>query len=176
MATKVPNKAANTAVNKPANTAANKANNKATNTVAQNAALKENLIVYIAVVAFSIALGIFVVWVYFYQKNQQAAAPTKAFSQMSTVRLQLQDFSLRANLTLQSPDMDTDWLKKNKGQVEVFLESTIRDTPPEELNTSRPEKIPQLQDKLTDALNKKFPNANIQQVLFTEFLTSRDAQ
>lgn len=170
MATKVPNKAVNTAT-KATNTAANTATNK----LAKNASLKENLIVYIAVVAFSIALGVFVVWVYFYQKNQQAA-PTKAFSQLATVRLQLQDFSLRANLTLQSPDMDTDWLKKNKGQVEIFLESTIRDTPPEELNTSRPEKIPQLQDKLTEALNKKFPNANIQQVLFTEFLTSRDTQ
>lgn len=171
MATKVPNKAANKVANKATNTAAN----TAASPVAKKAAVNENLIIYIAVIVFSIALGVFVVWIYYYQKNQQAS-PTKAYSQISTVRLQLQDFSLRANLTLQSTDMDTDWLKKNKNQVEVFVESTIRDTPPEELNASTPEKIPQLQDKLTEALKKKFPNANIQQVLFTEFLTSRDTQ
>ena len=135
----------------------------------------ENWIVYIAAIAFAIAMGVFFVWLYYYQNNRQST-PEQTFSQMNTVRLQLQDFSLRATLTLQSAEDDAAWIKKNRRQVEGFLESTIRDAPAEELNTSSPDKIPQLQDKLTEALNKQFPKANIQQVLITEFLTSRDAQ
>lgn len=75
-------------------------------------------------------------------------------------------------MTLQSSHQDAAWINSNKKTIQKFIEATLIKTEAKQLNATKPEKIPQLQDSLTAAVNKEFPGANVQQILFTDFITS----
>jgi flagellar basal body-associated protein FliL len=141
---------------------------------ASRPARNENNTIYIGLAVFFVTFGLLLAGGYFYQKQKQSEVAQAVFSALPTVQMQMQDFTLRTNLSLQLADPD--WLSKNKGKVQVVVESALRDTPPEQLSNYTPDKIPQLQAKLTQEIQKKFPKANVEQVLITEFLTSRDTQ
>jgi flagellar basal body-associated protein FliL len=132
----------------------------------------ENATIYIGLAVFFITFGLLLAGGYFYQK--QANAAQVVFSALPTVQMQLQDLTLRTNLSLQLADPE--WLSKNKGKVQVVVETALRDAPPEQFSSNTPDKIPQLQARLTQEIQKQFPKANVEQVLITEFLTSRDTQ
>ncbi len=134
----------------------------------------ENATIYIGLAVFFITFGLLLAGGYFYQKQKQANAAQAVFSALPTVQMQLQDLTLRTNLSLQLADPE--WLSKNKGKVQVVVETALRDAPPEQFNSNTPDKIPQLQARLTQEIQKQFPKANVEQVLITEFLTSRDTQ
>ena len=136
----------------------------------------DNLVVFLSVIAFSAIFGVLLAWVYFYQKQQQLASPDQSYTKLGTVRFQMPDFSVRATLALQSNNDDQEWVNQNKPKLQKFLETRLQDAKPDSLVSSSPQKLQQLQRTLTDDLNKTFPEAHVQQVLFTEFLTSHEAQ
>ncbi len=133
--------------------------------------LDDNTFAFIAVVVAAVIVGVLFAWVYVRQK-QQAEQNTSAFASLPTFRFQGESFTVRTTVALQSSPQNAAWIKDNKKTIQKFLETTLVKTQAKQLSSAKPEKIPQLQDSLTAALNKEFPNANIQQVLFTEFLTS----
>ena len=136
----------------------------------------DNLIVYLSVIAFAAIFGVLLAWVLHYQQQQQLASPDKTYVKMGTVRFQMADFSVRATFALQSTNEDLEWLNQNKSKVQKFLDTRLQDEKPATLVSSRAQKLPELQATMTEELNKKFPEAHIQQVLFTEFLTSHEGQ
>lgn len=136
----------------------------------------ENLVVYLSVIVFAAIFGVLLALVYYYQQQQKLPGSDQSYTKMGTMRFQLNDFSMRATLALQSGNDDLEWMNKNRNAVQQFLEESLKNTKPATLTSSKPEKLQQLQNELTEELNKKFPQAHVQQVLFTEFLTSHDAQ
>ncbi len=136
----------------------------------------DNLIVYLSVIAFAVIFGVLLAWVLHYQQQQKLLSPDKSYVKMGTVRFQVADFTVRASFALQSASEDLDWLNQNKSKVQQFLDRRLQDEQPSALLSSSPQKLPDLQASITEDLNKQFPQANIQQVLFTEFLTSHESQ
>ena len=133
--------------------------------------LDDNTFVYIAVIVTAVIVGVLFAWGYVRQQRN-AEQNTSAFASLPTFRFQSESFTVRAAMTLQSSPQDAAWINDNKKALQKFLEVTLVKTEAKQLSTAKPEKIPQLQDRLTAAVNKEFPNANVQQILFTEFLTS----
>ncbi len=136
----------------------------------------ENLILYLAVIAFSIIFGLLMAWVYFNQTRGLNAAQDQAFAKMGTVRFQMQDFSVRTQMTLLSGQEDGEWIAKNKSKLQQFLETRLQDVPAAELGSTKPDKIPRLQANLTEALKTEFPEANVKEVLITEFIMAHEQQ
>jgi hypothetical protein len=136
----------------------------------------DNWILYLAVIAFSIIFGLLLAWGYYYQTRGQGAGPEQAYAKMNTVRFQIQDFSVRTQMTLQSGQDSGAWIGQNKSQLQKFLETRLQDTAPAQLTSTKPDKIPTLQADLTAALNSEFPQAKVDQVLITEFLMAHEQQ
>ncbi len=133
--------------------------------------LDDNTFVYIAVIVAAVFVGVLIAWAYVRQQRN-AEQNTSAFASLPTIRFQGESFTVRAAITLQSSHQDAGWINDNKKNIQKFLETTLLKAEAKQLNTTKPEKIPQLQDSLTAAVNKEFPEANVQQILFTDFITS----
>lgn len=133
--------------------------------------IDDNTFAIIAVIIAGIVVGLLFAWIYVRQQRQ-AEQGTAAFASLPTMRFQGSSFSVRTTVALQLNPQDMAWVNENKKPLQSFIETTLTKTDAKQLNTTKPEKLPLLQDSLTEAVNKKFPQANIQQVLFTEFLTS----
>lgn len=133
----------------------------------------DNTFAYIAVVVVAALIGLLLAWGYMRQQ-QQNEQPVAAFASLPTFRFQGQSFTVRTTVALQSSTQDAAWINENKKSLQKFVEITLEKTEAKQLNGNKPDKLPALQDQLTSAINKKFPEANVQQVLFTEFLTSPD--
>jgi flagellar basal body-associated protein FliL len=133
----------------------------------------DNTVAYIAVIVVAAMIGLLLAWGYMRQQ-QQNDRPVAAFASLPTFRFQGQSFTVRTTVALQTSMQDAAWVVENKKSLQKFVETTLEKTDAKQLSGNKSDKLPNLQDNLTEAINKKFPEANVQQVLFTEFLTSPD--
>lgn len=132
----------------------------------------DNSIAYM--VAFCVAMVVCFLLVWIYAKPAPDPAMNTSFAAFGPISLQSKEFTMRTSVALQSLPENNAEISKNKNAMTNFLQVTLENADPALLGSRDVKKFSQLQQMLTEAVNSKFPQAKVQKVWITDFVTSPD--
>ncbi|HEY5798733.1 MAG TPA: hypothetical protein VIT92_00855 [Burkholderiaceae bacterium] len=132
----------------------------------------DNRIAYMAVAFAMVLLGAAAAW--FYLHTPAPSAPAATYTKVGPVSFKVDNQSARVTLDLQSLTSDGTWAKANYGALETVIESVLADTDPALMNAPNNVKFENIQKRLTTEINKNFPEAKIDQVFVTDYVTAQN--
>jgi len=132
----------------------------------------DNTIAYVAIALVMFVASAFIAWLAL--RTPEPAVPAATYMKVGPVNFRVQDRSARVTLDLQSLQKDGTWAKQNYGALETVIESVLTDTSPEMMNAPNDVKFADLQGRLRKELNKHFPEAKVENVFVTDYVSSKD--
>ncbi|WP_338848897.1 hypothetical protein V8J88_08135 [Massilia sp. W12] len=102
------------------------------------------------------------------------AALAARYSHIGPISLQSREFTMRASFSLKIEAKDSEQIGKMRNALSNFLQQTLENYDPATLNSPDVAKFTKMQGMLTQAVNEKFPQVKVNQVIITDYVTSAD--